>query len=201
MILEKIGIQFKRPSGFLGKIVSGLMVKGNRSAYDILLSDLNIQPNNKILEIGYGPGIGINLLLQRFDSINITGIDFSELMFKKATKRNQQYIDKNKVDLLFGDFLEIAINQKEYDRIFCINVVYFWNNLQNPFEKICSLLKDGGEFHFYMARGEDLRKMKFTKDSIFNKYSLEQVKEVLQLVGFKKVESHFEKGYFIKAIK
>ena len=50
-----------------------------------------------------------------------------------------------------------------FDKIFCINVVYFWNDLHKPFEKIKSLLKDDGVFCFYMEKKEDLKKLKFTR--------------------------------------
>jgi len=51
-VFRKIGMQFKKPGGILGKIVSNLMIKGNRSAYETVIKDLAIQSNDKILEIG-----------------------------------------------------------------------------------------------------------------------------------------------------
>jgi len=79
-MFRKIGMQFKKPTGFLGRLVSSLMIKGNRSYYETVLKDLKIHSNDKILEIGYGPGIGINLISKRFETCDIYGIDFSELM-------------------------------------------------------------------------------------------------------------------------
>ena len=200
-IFRKIGMQFKNPSGVLGKIVSTLMIIGNRSAYESLIKDLMIRSNDKILEIGYGPGIGIDLISKRFEMCDIYGIDFSGLMYKRATKRNKQAIKNNQVHLLFGDFVETEISTSQFDKIFCINVVYFWNNLQKPFEKVKYLLKDDGIFCFYMAKKDDLNKLKFTKDNIFNKYSIEQILEALKSVGFNEVDYYFKNGYYIKAKK
>jgi SAM-dependent methyltransferase len=200
-ILRKIGMQFKKPAGFLGKIVSILMIKGNRSAYETAIKDLTILSNDKILEIGYGSGIGIDLISKRFETCDIYGIDFSELMYMRATKRNKQFIKNNRVHLLFGDFVETEISASGFDKIFCINVVYFWDDLQKPFERVKSLLKDDGIFYFYMANKDDLTKVKFTKDDIFNKYSIEQVLEALKSVGFKEFDYYYKKGYYIKAKK
>lgn len=108
-MFRKIAMQFRKPSGFFGRIVSGLMIKGNKPAIEKLIKGLNIQSGDKILEIGYGPGIGINLIAKRFNSCEIVGVDFSELMFKKATKRNKRFINGNRVRLLYGDFLETEI--------------------------------------------------------------------------------------------
>jgi SAM-dependent methyltransferase len=199
-VFRKIGMQYKKPGGILGKIVSNLMIIGNRSAYETVIKDLDIQSNDKILEIGYGPGIGIELISKKFVSCDIYGIDFSGLMYRRATRRNKPGIKKNRVHLLFGDFVETEISMNWFDKIFCINVVYFWNDLRKPFERVKSLLKDDGMFYFYMAKKDDLNKLKFTKDDIFNKYSIEQISEALKSVGFREVDYYFKKGYYIKEI-
>lgn len=200
-MFRKIGMQFKKPTGFLGRLVSSLMIKGNRSYYETVLKDLKIHSNDKILEIGYGPGIGINLISKRFETCDIYGIDFSELMYTRATNRNKQFIDNNRVYLLFGDFVETDISTSDFDKIFCINVVYFRDNLQKPFERVKSLLKDDGIFCFYMAKKEDLTKLKFTKNDIFNKYSIDQISEALISAGFREFDYYFKKGYYIKVKK
>jgi len=200
-ILRKIGMQFKKPRGVPGKIISDLMIIGNRSAYDNMIRDLKIQANDKILEIGYGPGVGIGLISRIFESCNIYGIDFSELMYKRASKRNYRFIKDNRVHLMFGDFIETELNTAGFDKIFCINVVYFWDDLQKPFEKVYSLLKDDGTFCIYMAGKDELNKAKFTKDGIFNKYSIGQIVNALKSSGFHEIDHNFRKGYFIKAKK
>ncbi|HBS85556.1 MAG TPA: hypothetical protein DEA97_03310 [Bacteroidales bacterium] len=205
-MLKFVGKQLRKPTGFFGKIISILMQKGNSSIYNRIISELEINQNDNILEIGYGPGLGIERILAKYDCF-VTGIDFSELMFKEATKRNKKYIDSKMAVLYLGDFLSININSNEFDKIFCLNVIYFWDKLHEPFAKIYRGLKDGGLFCFYMAHQEDLNKLKFTKNDIFNKYSIEQVVEKLEISGFKvinyeiEIEYRFERGYFIKCRK
>jgi arsenite methyltransferase len=200
-ILRKIGMQFKKPNGFLGKVISNLMIIGNRSAYENMIKYLTIKSNDKILEIGYGPGIGIGLISERYESCEIFGVDFSQLMHKRASKRNYKFIKNNRVHLMYGDFVENELSTTGFDKIFCINVVYFWDDLQKPFEKVNSLLKDGGTFCLYMAGKDELNKAKFTKDGIFNKYSIGQVVNALKSSGFHEIDHNFRKGYFIKAKK
>ena len=193
-----ISAHFKKPSGLIGRFTSRLMVKGNKSNYDVLLRDMNIQPGDKILEIGYGPGIGINRIAAKCTSCEICGIDFSKLMYHKATAMNKAFIDSGHVRLLYGEFVNTAINITGLDKIFCINVVYFWNDLQPPFKKIKSLLKQDGKFYFYMAHPDFLRKLN-PADDIFNKYSIEQVTAALSSAGFTNIKHYFNKGYYITA--
>lgn len=200
MIREFIASQFKRPAGLLGVWSSNQMVKNNQKNYDRLIMDLDMQPQDKLLEIGYGPGIGIWMIAERCSTCTVHGIDFSQLMYKRASKYNKRFIDAGRVSLLYGDFLQAPVTHDDYNKVFCLNVVYFWNELKGPFTKVFSSLKKGGSFHMYMADEKTLIKMK-APDSIFNKYSIEQVVEALKVVGFESVEHYAERGHYIKAKK
>ena len=196
MFKKFIAAQFKKPSGLFGIFSSNVMIKGNKANYEKILKNLDLQPGDKLLEIGYGPGIGVNMIAKACTSCIIHGIDFSNLMYRRARKYNKKYLDDNSMLLQYGDFLKISIAGDEYDKIFCLNVVYFWNDLHDPFKKVLSLLKAGGGFYIYMAHRDALRK---AHDTIFNKYSIEQVVIALKSVGFADVEHYSEKGYYIKA--
>jgi len=200
MLKNFFASQFKKPRGLFGIFTSNMMIKGNQKNYDRLIIDLNVQPYNKILEIGFGPGIGIRTIIEACPTCTVHGIDFSKLMYKKASKYNEQFIKAERVKLYCADFLKDPVLDNDYDKIFCLNVVYFWNELKTPFEKVWSLLKKTGSFHIYMADKKFLIDKK-APDSIFNKYSIEQVVEALQSAGFENVDYYTEKGLHIKATK
>lgn len=122
-------------------------------------------------------------------------------MSKEATKRNKKYIDQGKAKFHFGDFLDFELNRSKLDKVFCINVIYFWSDLIKPFTKICNGLNENGVFCFYMAKKEELQKLKFTSDDIFNKYTIEDVVDKLKTVGFSEVDYNYDNGYFVKCEK
>jgi SAM-dependent methyltransferase len=193
--------QFKKPSGFFGIIISGLMKMGNKSIYDNVIPELEIKQHEKILEIGYGHGLGIYRIASAYDCF-VTGIDFSELMFKEARKRNKRHIAGNKVALHYGDFINYELGINIFDKAFCINVIYFWDKLEKPFSKIKSELRSGGEFYIYMVNWDNLTQMKFKKDGVFNKYTIEQVAEELKSAGFININcKQLNNGYLIKCNK
>jgi ubiquinone/menaquinone biosynthesis C-methylase UbiE len=200
MLREFIASQFRKPSGLFGIFTSNVMIKGNQTKYERLIKDLDVQPNDQILEIGYGPGMGIKMILESCPSCTVHGIDFSKLMNKKAGRYNRQYVHSGRAQLQYGDFLKLPVAINTYDKVFCINVIYFWEDLAAPFEKVCSILKKGGAFHIYMADESFLNKNK-APEGVFNKYSLGHVIEALKSAGFQSVESYFEKGHYIKAYK
>ncbi|MEM9833462.1 MAG: class I SAM-dependent methyltransferase [Bacteroidota bacterium] len=199
-MFRKLGNQLRKPRGLFGRLVSAGMKRGNSNTYEIMIDKLKIKDKEALFEIGYGPGIGIERILSKYNC-TITGIDFSKLMHKEATKRNKKFIELNKAKLSFGDFLSFELDEQSFDKIYCINVIYFWNDLEKPFSSILKGLKNNGSFYFYMDNPEDLRNMKFAKDDIFNKYSIEHVVKILNLVGFSKITFENNKGYFVECKK
>lgn len=198
-MLKAIAQQLERPSGLFGKIVSKGMDMRNRKFYQRIIAELDIQKGDKVFEIGYGPGLGINLLAQSRPGCLIDGIDFSELMVQMATKRNQEFIDKGMVSLKYGDLLTAEFGNERYDKIFCVNVIYFWKDLNPVFTKIYSMLNNGGTFGIFMTSARELKAGKFPEN--FHKYSVEEVESALREAGFQQVEYKLDNGYYIQSRK
>ena len=79
--------------------------------------------------------------------------------------------------------------------------MYFWDNLDKPFKKIKEELKQNGKLFIYMATSEYLNKHKFTKDDIFNKYTIDYVSQELKRAGMKNINYKFDNGYYITCEK
>jgi cyclopropane fatty-acyl-phospholipid synthase-like methyltransferase len=198
-MFKTLGEQLRRPSGFMGRLVSKMMEMRNKESYKEMIKALDIQSGDKIFEIGYGPGLGINLIANNTVDCTISGIDFSELMYREATKRNRKFIDRGMVTLKYGDLLTADLERSTYDKIFCLNVIYFWSELQSVFVRIHSMLNAGGLYFIFMTPAGELENLKFTEG--FNKYRVEMVESELKKAGFSAVEYKLDKGYYIKARK
>jgi ubiquinone/menaquinone biosynthesis C-methylase UbiE len=191
--------QLRKPSGFLGNLVAKMMEFRNRDYYKEIITKLSPQKGEHILEIGYGPGLGIYQIAASFPDCKISGIDYSELMYHNASKRNKKFIEKGTVHLKHGDVLTREPGNDKFDKIFCVNVIYFWNDLNLAFNRIFNLLGKKGEFLIYMDHKDSLEKVKFLAD--FCKYPVEEVESKLKNAGFTDIEYTFNKGYFISAKK
>ena len=197
--------QFRKPDGVLGSIISRLMAMGNRKAYEKIMTIMNLRGGERIFEIGYGPGDGIRMILSSTDC-SFRGIDFSPLMHARAAKRNRQFVECGRAAFEFGDFLDFKPGKTKFDRVFFINVVYFWKDIRNPFRKISGMLSKGGMICFYMADADDLAKSGVTATDVFCKHAVSAVKKELMAAGFGKVKVVSEKhnafrGHFISAVK
>jgi SAM-dependent methyltransferase len=197
-MLEAIGKQLKKPSGLFGRIISRMMNARNRKFYFRMISEMRIQNRDRVYEIGYGPGIGIQMIASNISNCTISGIDFSELMVKMASRRNKRFIDAGRVKLKYGDLITADTSGEHYDKIFCVNVIYFWKDLLPVFQKIHSMLSSEGSFYIFMTPAKDLDGG-FAVD--FNKYSIEEVVAALKESGFKNVRYKLEDGYYIHSNK
>src|SRR3979411_548681 len=93
--------QFARPSGWLGRIAGSLMAKGDDD--DRWLVDLlDVQPEDRVLEVGFGPGVAIELIAARATRGLVAGVDPSVVMVRQATKRSWRGVQAGRVHLQQG---------------------------------------------------------------------------------------------------
>jgi ubiquinone/menaquinone biosynthesis C-methylase UbiE len=76
------------------------MAKTNQPCAAWVNDLLEIQGNDSVLEVGFGPGVGIQLLAE--SAKYVAGIDPSPEMLKQARVRNAHAIDRGRVDLRIG---------------------------------------------------------------------------------------------------
>ena len=102
-----------------------------------------LEGNNKVLEIGSGSGILLNLLSENFKDIIFEGIEpfgdgFSSLNYLNSLSR------ENGVSIINIGYEELSSDNK-YDLIFCINVFEHLYDWRNFLEKISFLLNENGK--------------------------------------------------------
>lgn len=165
------------------------MAKGNLPAINETIQRLEIADRDTILEIGFGPGLGISQILSNNAHCTMKGVDFSDLMYKIALKRNSRFIKDKRLELLKGDFLNFELPSNNFSKVFGVNVIYFWPDLLAAAKKIKSILKPSGKAVLYMSHKDDLVKIGFTKTDVFFKYDIETALTAFRTAGFTSISS------------
>src|SRR5215475_15288635 len=93
---------FGHPNGILGRLGGVIMARVNRDAAAQIIELLNVRPDDKVLEIGFGPGVAIQLLLHRVPAVSVAGIDYSQEMVRQAAALNAAALRNRRVDLRYG---------------------------------------------------------------------------------------------------
>lgn len=108
------------------------------------ISLLNIRPDDRVLEIGFGPGFAIELISKIASKGFIAGIDHSEVMVRQACRRNARAIRDGKVMLQLGSASNLPKFDQPFDKIFTINSIHFWSEPIDCLLKLRKLLRPGG---------------------------------------------------------
>ena len=114
----------------------------------------------KVLDLGCGTGELIFELTNKFNNLEVTGIDFSEKMIEISKKRNPS------AKHLQMDASELYILDSKYDIIVCTHSMPYYKEPKNVFKHLNNLLSDEGKLLIGFASG----------DSIYDKFILGFVK-------------------------
>jgi len=136
--------QFGSPSGLFGKFIGNRMAKGNVYDASWTVSLLDIQPGDRILEIGFGPGVSTRLAGEKASKGFVAGIDHSTTMVQAASKRNAAAIRSGRMELKHGDVSSLPYPDESFDTAFSLHSIYFWPNPADCLKELRRVLKTGG---------------------------------------------------------
>jgi cyclopropane fatty-acyl-phospholipid synthase-like methyltransferase len=194
-----IAEQFRRPTGVFGRLVGRLMERGNRASYSQTLQHLDVRRESEVLEIGFGHGAGIAAVAKSVTKGRITGLDFSETMHARASARLSSLIRAGRVTLLCGDLATHDMGGATFDRIFAVNVVYFWQEPLVMLRRLRGLLRPNGILVLTFTTPERLHRLAFTRSAVFHAYAGDEVAGLLHAADFVRVEI-IEKGGVVSAL-
>jgi SAM-dependent methyltransferase len=130
--------QGHHPRGAAGSVTGWVFAHrpSNRQRNRWVVSLLDVRPTDRVLEIGFGPGVAI-AELARAGAGHVYGIDHSDVMLRQASKRNAAAIRAGRVTLVNAsvDQLPAALDGP-FDVVLAVNSLGFW---PAPAERLAEL--------------------------------------------------------------
>jgi SAM-dependent methyltransferase len=183
-----IGKQFGSPSGLLGRVAAHLMARNNAAFNQQLVRCLaeSASSPSVVAEVGFGPGIGLQALLDTFPAARVLGADPSAAVLRAAEQRNRTALHSGRLRLFTGDAGSLS-DDAPIDLVVAVHVVYFWPDPIGSLRQIRGLLSDSGR----VALGYQLRQhmpllaqRDFPAEGHVLYESDDAVKDVLARAGF-----------------
>ncbi len=181
--LKSLARQLRKPGGRFGKKVGTMMNRANKNLYDFTISIMQPGYYQTLLEIGFGNGKFFQQVLDSAEGLTLAGIDYSKTMLQSAESNNQDLIRSGKLKLFQGNSDQLPFPDESFDKVFCINVAYFWDEPLSHLNEIRRVLKPGGMFYVTVRTEESMQRMPFTKYG-FNKISSENWQQHCNKAGF-----------------
>ena len=178
--------QFACPHGKLGALVGRLMAFKNAGMNRFAVEMLNVQPQDQILEIGFGHGKTIQMMVQQARQGVVAGIDLSGVMVRQAAKRNRAAILAGRVEVCQGSVANLPYEFARFDKVLAVNNYQFWPNAEFNLDEVRRVLRQDGLLVLGL-------RMKDTEKSfqLAPGYSREEVEEIAGLVrwvGFREIK-------------
>lgn len=120
------------------------MARANRRVARRAIGFLDVQPADRILEIGCGPGVGIQLLANATSAGRITGVDDSEEMLTQARARNAAEIAAGRVALQQGSVEGLPFDQASFDKALVIKSMQVWPDVVAGLREVRRVLRPEG---------------------------------------------------------
>ncbi|RZS34723.1 methyltransferase family protein [Herbihabitans rhizosphaerae] len=138
--------QFYKPTGVGGRVAGWIMSRRSsnvaRNRWVVRL--LDVQPNDRVIELGCGPGVAIAALATRATRGLVVGVDHSRVMIRQASRRNRAAIKAGRVRLIHGPVESLAVDDGPFDAALAVNTVGMWPEPTARLRELTRLLRPGG---------------------------------------------------------
>ncbi len=115
--------------------------------HKVILDDLLSYKATSILDVGFGSGALIKMLLERTDS-EIYGVEPSSFMIRITSRKVKNYLSKGRVRLVQGNSRSLNIS-KQFDLIFSSFSFHHWDDRMNAIPYLRKFLSPNGHLVIY----------------------------------------------------
>jgi len=176
------------------------MAVSNRAINAVTVDLLEVQPQHRVVEIGYGPGTALALLCERVGEGFVAGVDPSAVMARQAYRRNRALVRHGRLRLTLGSSDRLPFPAGQFDRVCTVNTIYFWPTPEADLAEIHRVLKPGGQA-VVTFRGTRHPVGTLSVRNVYGaQYSMEQVAAMLTAVGLHEVRTEVRKLRFMTAL-
>jgi len=143
-MMNVLDAAFGHPRGPMGRLGGVIMARSTGKRNEWTLSLLDIQPDDRLLEVGCGPGALIQALAVKATAGFVVGVDLSPTMLQQASKRNAQAIREGRVRLEGGSATALPFEEASFDKALSANSLPFWPDQETEVREMRRVLRPGG---------------------------------------------------------
>lgn len=136
--------QAHRPRGLAGHL-NGLLFAyrpSNRRRNRWVVDLLDVRPTDRVLEIGFGPGVAVAALARRAGHVH--GVDHSAVMVRQARRRNAAAVRAGRVELVHASAAALPHFAEPLDAVMAVNTVGTWPDPVRQLTAVRRLVRPGG---------------------------------------------------------
>jgi ubiquinone/menaquinone biosynthesis C-methylase UbiE len=129
--------------GLTGRATAKLMARMNRETEREAVELLAPSPDHRVVVLGSGPGVGVDLLAAALPEGGVVGVDPSAAMLADARRRNQRWIAAGRVELVRGTAAALDAPDGAFDGAIAVNSIQLWEPLDRSLCEVGRVLRRG----------------------------------------------------------
>lgn len=180
--------QYRKPQGKEGIEVIKSMNEEHQNISEFAFECVDVKDDDEILDIGCGGGVNIEKF-HKLTSKNVDGLDYSEVSVSETIKRNKEFVESGKCNVIQADVTDMPIENDSYDLVTAFSTIFFWPDIVETFKEVLRIIKPNG--HFMIAQGTDGTDLEDEEwaDSVgkLNVYTAQELEKHLLDAGFRSV--------------
>src|SRR5260370_34501716 len=133
-----------KPEGDAGRAVGERLNRVNADITAAVYRRLQLRPSDRVLEIGFGNGKLLTALLACADDLTYVGVDISETMVTEAIAFNAELVATGQASFRLAPAEAIPCPDQSFDKVFAVNVIYFWPDPVRALAEMRRVLRSGG---------------------------------------------------------
>jgi len=162
-----------------------LLNRGNDELISATLSALDLQRDDRYLDVGFGGGVSFEKA-GRVVEASMLGVDPSREAVAGTRERLAELVQAGRLELGEGGCEDPPVEPSSVDKLLSTNTVYFWPNLDAGLRGCARCLAPGGRLAIGLTQREKMSRFSIA-DHGFRKYDGVELIEPLRAAGFEKV--------------
>jgi ubiquinone/menaquinone biosynthesis C-methylase UbiE len=173
--------QLGHPSGLRGRIVGAMLNRRNRTAVVKAVAALELSGGETALDIGFGGGLGLSLLLR--EAATVHGVDISATMLDRARAAFRREIAAGRLVVSEGSLTALPLGNRSVDAIVSTNTVYFIDDLDAAFAEVARVLAPSGKFVLGVGDPDLMGRARMLTENGFRIRPLAELQAALDTAG------------------
>jgi arsenite methyltransferase len=150
--------QSSGPCGWLAGPMAWMLNIGNAKLNRIVVGALDLRPGTRVLEVGYGGGVGLRTVLRHHD-VAVYGVDTSVAMVRRAARRFRAAIGEGRLVVLDGSAQDIPLDDGGVDAAHSLHSIYFWPDQTAGLRELHRVVQPGGQLILGIDTDERYRRL------------------------------------------
>ena len=183
MIRSFIARQLGYPSGFFGRLVMRLLNRSNAVMNDVVVTQLSLQPQDELLEIGFGGGYLLAKIIASEIPKLVVGIDPQVDVIRLGQRKFKFALERGIVKLEQACGENIPYGDRSFDKICTVNTIYFWTDPIRVLSECYRTLKPNSKLVICYNSAAFIERQKLTQHG-FKTYSPAKLERLMEDTGF-----------------